>query len=314
MQLSLMIEGQEGVSWEQWVALARACESHGIGTLFRSDHYANLDGSHPDRGALDAWGTICALAAVTSTVRLGTLVSPATFRHPSELAKLVTTADRISNGRIELGLGAGWNEREHAAYGFELPPMRERIDLLSEQLAVVHSTWTSSASEPFSFDGARYTLRDLVAVPPNVQQPHPPLLMGGSAAPRVASLAARYADEYNTVYASPDDVRERKARIDDACAAAAGREPIPFSVMTLVVVGADAAERADRTARWEARTGGSLRSEPPPNAIVATIDDAAEQLAALGAAGASRVMCQHLLPDDLEMVALLGERLAPLLA
>ena len=158
MQLSLMIEGQEGVSWEQWVALARACETHGIGTLFRSDHYLNLDGSRPDRGALDAWGTLCALAAVTSTLRLGTLVSPATFRHPSELAKLVTTADQISGGRVELGLGAGWNEREHAAHGFELPPMRERIDLLAEQLAVVHGTWHSTPQNPFSFAGTRYAL------------------------------------------------------------------------------------------------------------------------------------------------------------
>ena len=148
--------------------------------------------------------------------------------------------------------------------------------------------------------------------------------MGGGAAPRVAGLAARYADEYNTVYAGPDEVHERKARIDEACAAA-DRAAIPFSVMTLVVVGADAADLADRVARWDVGTGGSLRADPPPNAVVGTIDDAAEhtlyvlandggeQLAALGEAGASRVMCQHLLPDDLEMIALLGERVAPLL-
>src|SRR5664279_2292244 len=137
MELCLMIEGQEGVSWPQWLDLAGACEQHGIGTLFRSDHYMNLDGQHPERGSLDAWGTLNALAAVTSTLRLGTMVSPATFRHPSTLAKLVTTADQISGGRIELGLGAGWNEREHAAYGFPFPDIRTRMDLLEEQLQVV---------------------------------------------------------------------------------------------------------------------------------------------------------------------------------
>src|ERR1700733_12282370 len=132
MQLCLMIEGQEGVGWSQWVALARACEQHGIPTLFRSDHYMNLDGKHPERGSLDAWATLNGLAAVTSKLRLGTMVSPATFRHPSELAKLVTTADHISDGRVELGLGAGWNEREHAAYGFPFPSLRARMDILEE--------------------------------------------------------------------------------------------------------------------------------------------------------------------------------------
>ena len=121
MQLCLMIEGQEGVSWPQWVALAQACEQHHIPALFRSDHYMNLDGQHPERGSLDAWATLSALAAVTSTLRLGTMVSPATFRHPSELAKVVVTADHVSGGRVELGLGAGWHEREHDAYGFPFP-------------------------------------------------------------------------------------------------------------------------------------------------------------------------------------------------
>ena len=122
MDLCLMIEGQEGVTWPQWRALAAACEQHGIPALFRSDHYLNLDGQHPERGALDAWGTINALAALTTTLRLGTLVSPASFRHPSVLAKLVVTADHVSQGRIELGIGAGWHEREHEAYGFPFAP------------------------------------------------------------------------------------------------------------------------------------------------------------------------------------------------
>src|ERR1700736_3217893 len=173
MQLCLMIEGQEGVSWPQWVALARACEEHGIPALFRSDHYLNLNGQHPQRGSLDAWGTVNGLAAVTTNLRLGTLVSPATFRHPSLLAKLVTTADHISGGRIELGLGAGWHEREHQAYGFPFPPTRVRMELLEEQLQGVFGNW---ADGPFSFDGEHYTLRDLDAQPKPIQRPRPPLI------------------------------------------------------------------------------------------------------------------------------------------
>ena len=153
MELCLMIEGQEGVSWKQWMALAETCERSGISTLFRSDHYLNLDGRHPERGSLDAWGTICGLAARTETLRLGTMVSPASFRHPSVLAKLVTTADHISEGRVDLGLGAGWHEHEHAAYGFPFHPTRERIDVLEEQLQIVLGTWTQP---PFAFRGEHY--------------------------------------------------------------------------------------------------------------------------------------------------------------
>ena len=141
MDLCLMIEGQEGVTWPQWRALAAACEEHRIPSLFRSDHYQNLDGRAPDRPALDAWGTINALAALTTTLRLGTLVSPASFRHPSVLAKLVVVADHVSGGRIDLGIGAGWHEREHEAYGFPFAPTKTRIDVLEEQLQVLMGTW-----------------------------------------------------------------------------------------------------------------------------------------------------------------------------
>jgi F420-dependent oxidoreductase-like protein len=230
MQLCLMIEGQEGVSWSDWLAVAQACERHRISTLFRSDHYMNLDLQHPERGALDAWGTLCALAAVTSKLRLGTLVSPATFRHPSELAKLVVTADHVSGGRVELGLGAGWHEREHEAYGFPFAPTRIRRDVLEEQLQVVLGNWSSSPEEPFSFSGEHYTLRDLQAQPKPIQKPHPPLIMGGCAGPRSAALAARYADEYNTPFPpSMTDIAQRREQLERACEAA-GREMLPFSI------------------------------------------------------------------------------------
>jgi F420-dependent oxidoreductase-like protein len=309
MQLCLMIEGQEGVTWPQWVALAQACENHGIPALFRSDHYMNLDGQHPERGSLDAWATLSALAAVTSTLRLGTMVSPATFRHPSELAKLVVTADHVSGGRVELGLGAGWHEREHQAYGFPFPPTRERMDTLEEQLQVVRGAWGPS---PFSFDGTHYTLGDLDAQPKPVQQPHPPLIMGGSAGRRSVALAARFADEYNTPFPTVADVRERRDAVLRACEQA-GREPMPFSIMTGVVVGADERELRDRATRLAERigAGADLVAEPPSGWIVGTVETAAEQLATLKETGVSRVLCQHLLHDDLDAVALIGERLAP---
>jgi F420-dependent oxidoreductase-like protein len=310
VDLCLMIEGQEGVSWPQWVALAGACEEHAIPALFRSDHYLNLDGQHPDRASLDAWATVCALAAVTSTVRLGTLVSPATFRHPSVLAKLAATADRISGGRVEVGLGAGWHQREHEAYGFPFPPTPVRMEVLEEQLQILLGNWADGS---FSFDGQHYKLRQLEAQPKPLQRPHPPLIMGGNAGPRSASLAARFADEYNTAFPTIEDIRERKGRIEEACERA-NREPIPFSVMTGVLVGADDSELRARAARLHGDGADAFLAEPPRSWVVGTLDSAAEQFSALRDVGVSRVMCQHLLHDDLDAVALLGRELAPRVA
>jgi F420-dependent oxidoreductase-like protein len=308
-----MIEGQEGVSWPQWRALAGSCEQHGIPTLFRSDHYLNLDGHHPERGSLDAWGTINALAAVTSTLRLGTLVSPASFRHPSVLGKLVVTADHVSGGRIDLGLGAGWHEREHEAYGLPFLPTAERVDVLEEQLEILMGTW---GGEPFTFRGNHYTLSDLDARPKPVQRPHPPVIMGGSAGRRSAALAARFADEYNTPFPSLEDAARRRRAIAEACERA-GREPIPFSAMIGTVVGADEADLADRARRVAERIGSdgdTLMRDPPNGWVVATLDQAVEQFGAYRDAGLSRVMCQLLVHDDLDAVALLGEQVAPQLA
>src|SRR3954452_14597510 len=227
MRVCLMIEGQEDVTWEQWVALAEACERSGIEALFRSDHYLSVEGAH-GRGSLDAWATINALAAITTRLRLGTLVSPASFRHPSVLAKMVVTADHVSQGRVELGLGAGWLEAEHRAYGFPFAGTKTRMDVLAEQLEIVHSSWKPG---PFSFHGEHYRIEDLDALPKPVQQPHPPLIVGGSGGPRSLALAARFADEYNTPFASVERCRELRAKLDDACEAA-GRERLPLSLMT----------------------------------------------------------------------------------
>ncbi len=316
MQLCLMVEGQENVTWEQWVALAGACEQHGIGTLFRSDHYMNLDGHAPERGSLDAWGTLCALSAVTTTLRLGTLVSPATFRHPSELARLVVTADHVSGGRVELGIGAGWHEGEHQAHGFPFPPLKVRMDMLEEQIQIVQGNWKGG---PFSLRGEHYTVQDLSARPVPVQttgRAGIPLLMGGAAAPRGARLAARYADEYNTAFATLDEIRERRDRLAEACERE-GRPMLRYSLMTAVVVASDETSLAARCARLEERAvlpKGSLLGDPPDGWIIGVVERVAEQLSAIGEAGVDRVMCQHLLHDELEPVALLGERVGPLVA
>jgi F420-dependent oxidoreductase-like protein len=271
MKVCLMIEGQEGVTWDHWRALATACEGSGIDTLFRSDHYLSVEGEG-GRGSLDAWATINALAAITWRIRLGTLVSPATFRHPSVLAKNVVTADHVSGGRVELGLGAGWLEAEHRAYGFPFAPTRTRMDVLAEQLEIVHRSWKPG---PFSFHGEHYRIEDLDALPKPVQQPHPPLLVGGSGGPRSLALAAQWADEYNTPFAPPERCRELRARLDDACEQA-GREPIPLSVMT--------------------RLQG--------------VEQTRAQLREYEAAGVERVMLQHLEHTDLETVELIGRELA----
>lgn len=273
-----MVEGQEGVSWPQWLALAQGCEAHGIGALFRSDHYLPLDDDEP-RDVLDAWGTICALAAVTETLELGTLVSPATFRHPAVVAKLAATADQISGGRVTLGLGTGWHEGEHATFRFAFPPMNERMDELARQVETVREHWG---------DGH----------PARPKPRRPRLVMGGSAGPRAARLAARFADEYNVVYATREEIRERRAAIAAACEAA-GRPMLPFSLMTGFAIGRTDAE-VDARLRALGRT-------PPPSWITGTPDRVREQLAALADDGVDRVMMQMLLHDDLDQLALIAE-------
>jgi alkanesulfonate monooxygenase SsuD/methylene tetrahydromethanopterin reductase-like flavin-dependent oxidoreductase (luciferase family) len=282
-----MIEGQEGVTWDDWVALADTCESSGIEALFRSDHYLSVMGE-TERGALDAWAVINALAARTTRLRLGTMVSPTSFRHPSVLARLAIAADHVSGGRIELGMGTGWSEVEHTASGFPFLSMKERMDVLEEQLAIVHDGYFGDGSE-FSFRGAHYELEGLRARPLPVQRPHPPLIMGGAAGPRAARLAATYADEYNTVMPTLDEVRERKASIDAACAKA-GRDPIPFTVMTAASVGKDHPEATDT---W----------------IAGSVDRVKARLAELEAAGVSGVYLQLQDHRDLEMVETIGREL-----
>jgi F420-dependent oxidoreductase-like protein len=308
MRVCLMIEGQEGVTWEQWRALAGTCEQHGFDALFRSDHYLSVQ-DRRERGALDAWTTIAALAATTSTLRLGTLVSPASFRHPSVLAKAVVTADHVSGGRVELGMGTGWWQAEHEAYGFPFADARTRMDVLAEQLEIVHRQWTTE--EPFDLSGEHYTLRGCQARPKPVQEPHPPLIVGGSAGARSVALAARWADEYNTIFATPEECAQRRARVAEAWERA-GRDPagVRFSLMTGVAVGADRRE-LDARAQRIASTHGQDPRESADRSVVGTVEEAVERLRALRDAGVDRVMLQHLLSDDLETVELIGREVIP---
>jgi alkanesulfonate monooxygenase SsuD/methylene tetrahydromethanopterin reductase-like flavin-dependent oxidoreductase (luciferase family) len=290
MRLALMIEGQEGVSWEHWLALAEACEEHGVEALFRSDHY--LSQSEPGRAALDAWAVLPALAARTSTIELGTLVSPVTFRPPAVLANVSMTASEISGGRVTLGMGTGWMEAEHEAFGFPFPPMSERVQLLAEQIEAVRRYWG---------DG-----------------PRPHLIVGGSGLSGTVRPAAMWADEYNTVMATPAECTERREKLARACERE-GREPIPLSLMTACAIGRDEAEARERIGRRLARAGQDIdpdeyKASRGEAAILGTIDEAADRLRAYEQAGVERVMLQHLDHTDLEMVELIGRELGPAVA
>jgi F420-dependent oxidoreductase-like protein len=306
VRICLMIEGQEGVEWADWVALGRACERLGFDALFRSDHYLSV-GGRAERGSLDAWGTVSGLAAITTTLRLGTLVSPATFRHPSVLAKAAVTADHISSGRVELGIGTGWLEEEHTAYGFAFPPMGERMKRLEEQLEVITRAWHDGEQ---TYQGEYYAIDNLDARPKPVQQPRPPLIVGGAAGPRSAALAARYADEYNTVYVTPDQARERRRALDRACEAQ-NREPqsLRFSMMNGFVIGAERKELAMRRAQLK-----EWGAEPGEPWIVGTPDEFVSRLREYEDAGVDGVMLQHHLIHDEEALELIASEVIPALA
>jgi F420-dependent oxidoreductase-like protein len=307
-----MIEGQEGVTWDDWVRLARLAEEHGFEGLFRSDHYTAI--IRPDADAHDAWATLAGLAALTERIRLGTLVSPATFRHPSVLARMAVTVDHISGGRVEVGMGSGWYEREHEAHGFAFLDGRQRFALFAEQVEVVVRSWTG---ERFDHDGPAYTLRGQLALPRPVQRPHPPLVLGGTVKPRFAALAARYASEVNTLGAPNDELAVRRAALDRACTEL-GRDPssLGYSVMTACFVGESRDDVHERIARFLAVRGddsdaAALATERSDRWLVGTVDEVAERIEGLRTLGVTRVFLQHLNADDDEMLALVGERLLP---
>ena len=299
-----MIEGQEGVTWEQWVALARTAEAGGIEALFRSDHYLGIGRKVGTGGSLDAWTTLAGLAPLTERIRLGTLVSPVTFRPAPVLAKSVVTVDHISGGRVELGMGAGWFEAEHDVYGFPFLTARERVALLHEQIETIVRQWTE----------------DERAQPKPVQEPHPPLIVGGSGKPGTVEPAVRWADEYNTTGASPDVCRERREALDRACEQA-GRDPatLPLSLMRRCIVGSDESDLREHVARYveiydpNSSVDDVLRGVEPDD-LVGTVEQVADRLRSYERAGVTRVMLQHLVHEDLAMVDVIGLELSPALA
>jgi len=301
-----MIEGQEGVTWDDWVALASACEEYGVEALFRSDHY--VSGFDESRPVLDAWATISGLAARTTKLELGTLVSPATFRHPAVLARSAATADEIAGGRVTLGMGAGWMEREHDAYGFEFGTTHERVARLGEQIEIVHRLLHEDRVD---FDGVYYKLDDA----PGLHRPELPILVGGSAKPGTARPAVRYADEYNALFGTLDQARQRKQALDEACEQG-GRDPstLRYSLMAPCVIGRDEQEVLESARRIGARFGRSPEEVLERNRAhgpVGTIAQAVERLKEIEDIGYERVMLQHLAHNDLDTVALIGRELAP---
>ena len=316
MRVALMIEGQEGVTWPHWCALADACEEHGVDTLFRSDHYIS-QGDEDANVAHDAWTTIAALAARTTTLRFGTLVSPATFRAPALLANAVATADHVSGGRIELGLGAGWMEREHRAFGFPFPETAVRMEMFAEQLEIVHRLWTD---EHVYFHGRHYSLINAPGLPRPVQAPHPPIIVGGSGTRGTADPAARFADEYNTPFASPEELAAVRTRVSNACERN-GRDPatMRFSVMTGCIIGSTRDEALERARQLYDRRPRDTSFDDwldayAQRAVVGSVDEVAARLREYAGAGCDRVMLQHLLHTDLEPVRLIGRELAPALS
>ncbi len=306
-----MVEGQEGAGWQDWVALGRACEASGMHGLFRSDHYSTgVAGRDP--GALDAWAVLAGLAAVTSAIRLGTLVSPVTFRHPSVLAKLAVTVDHISGGRAELGMGAGWMEAEHRRWGIPFPPGAARLEMLAEQAEIIRRQWDGGE---FSFTGRHYRIDGLRACPGPVQRPGIPLVVGGRAGPRSAQVAARWADEYNIPDVSAARCRQHRRALDAACAQE-GRDPatLRLSVMTGFLTGTSRAEVREHAARVAASLGerpdaAQLIARVRGSWLVGTVEELVGQVAAYEAAGVSRLMLQHHTFRDLDLIRLIGDQL-----
>jgi F420-dependent oxidoreductase-like protein len=313
MRFCLMLEGQEGVTWEEWVAAAQAAERLGFEAIFTSDHYFSVMGDH-DRGSSDAWTNLAGLAAVTSTIRLGTMVSPVTFRLPAVLAKCAVTVDRISGGRAEIGMGAGWWEEEHRTHGFPFPPTGERFEMLEEQLEIVHRLLTE---DDVTFEGTHYGVDGVTFAPKALQVPHPPIIIGGAGGPRLAALVSRWADEFDTVGVGPAEAGARMARVRERLDRdGRPQDTLTTSVMTWCYVGEteDDAMRRINLARERAMRAGNLDDELEEignTCVVGSPERAAERISEYADAGVQRIVLNHELFDDLEMLEILAGEVFP---
>jgi F420-dependent oxidoreductase-like protein len=309
MELRIFTEPQQGASYEQLLGMARAAEQGGFDAFFRSDHFLRMGPGAGLPGPTDSWVTLAGLARETSRIRLGTLVSSATFRLPGMLAVQAAQVDAMSGGRVELGLGTGWFEEEHRAYGVPFPPLGERFERLEEQLAIVTGMWTTPPGERFSFSGRHYALVDCPALPKPAQRP-PPVIVGGLGPRRTPRLAARYADEFNLSFVPLDATELQFQRVRQACEQA-GRDPasLRLSVAQTVCCGRNEAEFAKRAANID-REPGELRE----GAVAGTPDEVVARLRAFGDLGAERCYLQVLDVDDLDHVALLAEEVMPQVA
>ena len=299
-----MVAPQQGASYEEQLQAAVATEAAGFSDFVRSDHYLAFDSTGLP-GPTDSWITLAGLARETQRVRLGTMVSAATFRLPGPMAISVAQVDAMSGGRITLALGAGWAEQEHRAYGIPFPPPSERFERLEEQLAIITGIWRTPVGEAFSFDGAHYQLVDCPALPKPLQQPHPPVIVGGTGPRRTPAIAARFADEFNLPpFNAPDAAAAAFARVRAACDAI-GRDPdtLEYSVTLTTVCGADRAEVERRGAVSPAQFQGADCAGTP--------DEVLEQLLAYQEVGATRAYLRLLDLRDVDQIALLGDAVLP---
>jgi F420-dependent oxidoreductase-like protein len=302
MKLRIFTEPQQGASYATLRTVAKAAEDLGFDGFFRSDHYLKMGGVSGMPGPTDAWATLAALATETTRLRLGTLMTAATFRLPGPLAITVAQVDEMSGGRVEFGLGAGWYETEHTAYGIPFPSVRERFDRFAEQLAIITGLWETPVEETFSFKGQYYQLTDSPGLPKPAQSPRPPVIIGGGGPRRTPALAARYADEFNAAFQPPSESEALFSRVREACTAA-GRDPstMTFSAAQVVCVGRDSAEY-ERRAAAIGRDPETLRSE----GLAGSPEEVAAKIAAYSAAGASRLYLQVLDLSDIEHLELIA--------
>ena len=307
MDFRVFLEPQEGATYADQLGVARAAEELGYSAFFRSDHYLAMSGDGLP-GPTDSWVTLAGIARETSSIRLGTLVTSATFRHPGPLAISVAEVDEMSGGRVELGLGAGWFEAEHRAYAIPFPPMGERFDRLTEQLHILTGLWTTPVGTTFDYAGAHYTISDSPALPKPAQSPYPPIIIGGGGAKRTPALAAQFAAEFNMPFVPLDTLKPQYARVA-AAVADTGRSPdsLTYSAAFVICAGIDDAQIARRAAAI-GRGLDELRGNSP---AVGTPAEIVDKLGPFAEAGVQRVYLQLLDMSDLDHLELFATEVIP---